>query len=359
MSGVEKGHELELAKELEKFRKEGKYNVLVPTATLQEISPFHKPVLEIVNINPDPKGGDVYEVVSGSGNYSMTAASLSKISFAAGLIWNAKGCQRTDDGSKPKEVSYRMEAVVRKEDGTYMPLNAEYLIDLDVINEEISNSYEAKSQAIMKDPKNRWKESDRVAYVERSIKRDMLQKRKFRLQLAQTGAMGRVVKKILGLKSTYTKEELQRPFVVPKIVFSPDVSDPKVREMLLKQGLDATNLLFGGQEKTIIDRCEQIESKPGNGGNGKETVPDAEVIDEATGEILSEGKEEAKAPLPFEDLDLKAQEKFFQELMKRKGYDTKKLKKPLEHFTADDRKLFKAHLEKMKDVVVEELPFEE
>ena len=176
MSSVEKGHELELAKELENFRKEGKYNVLVPTATLQEISPFHKPVLEIVNINPDPKGGDVYEVVSGSGNYSMTAASLSKISFAAGLIWNAKGCQRTDDGSKPKEVSYRMEAVVRKEDGTYMPLNAEYLIDLDVINEEISNSYEAKSQTIMKDPKNKWKEADRVAYVARSIKRDMLQK---------------------------------------------------------------------------------------------------------------------------------------------------------------------------------------
>ena len=155
--------------------------------------------------------------------------------------------------------------------------------------------------------------------------------------------------------------------MVPKIVFSPDVSDPKVREMLLKQGLDATNLLFGGQEKSIIDRCEQLESKPGNGGNGKETIPEAEVIDEATGEILSEGKEKAKeetkderkASLPFENLDVKAQERFFQDLMKRKGYDTKKLKKPLEHFTADDRKLFKAHLEKMKDVVVEELPFEE
>jgi len=210
----------------------------------------------------------------------------------------------------------------------------------------------------MADPKNKWGEKERVDYIERGIKRDMLQKRKFRVQLAQTGAMGRVVKKILGLKSTYTMEEMKKPFVVPKIVFSPDTTDPKVREMLLRQGLDATNLLFGPQERGVMERCEQIEFKPengGNGGNGHEEEKAADVIDT---EPVTEKATES-APLPFEQLDLKKQDEYLKELMKKKGYDTKKLKKPLDHFTADDRGKFKAHLDKMQDVVVDELPFED
>ena len=355
---VEKGHELDLGKELERFRKEGKYNVLVPTATLQEISPFHKPVLEIVNINPDPKGGDIYEVVQGGGQFSLSAAALSKIAFAAGLIWNAKNSGRTDDGKNPRQVGYRMEAVVRKEDGTYMPLNAEYMIDLDVVEEEIRGSYEGKAKKAMQDPKNKWSEKERTEYIERGVKRDMLQKRKFRVQLAQTGAMGRVVKKILGLKSTYTMDELKRPFVVPKIVFSPDTSDPKVREMLLRQGLDTTNLLFGPQERGVMERCEQIEYRPedGNGGNGHEVEKTADV-----GVIDTEpvtGKQPESAPLPFEQLDLKKQEEFLKGLAARKGYDMKKLKKPLERFTDADRSMFKDHLDGLPDVESNELPFE-
>ncbi len=64
---VEKGHELDFSKELERFRKDGKYNVLVPTATLQEISPFHKPVLEVVNINPVRRKGGKGKNHGGSG----------------------------------------------------------------------------------------------------------------------------------------------------------------------------------------------------------------------------------------------------------------------------------------------------
>jgi hypothetical protein len=65
-----------LQTELEEYRKQGNYNVLVPTLTIQEISPFHKPVLEIVRINPDPKAGEVYEIVQGSGDFSMRAVAL-------------------------------------------------------------------------------------------------------------------------------------------------------------------------------------------------------------------------------------------------------------------------------------------
>jgi len=336
--------------ELDRYRKEKNFNILVPTQTIKEISPFHKPVLEIVKVNPDPSAGEVYEIVQGSGDYSLRAAALQKIGYAAGLIWNARGCHRTDDGSDPDIVSYRAEAAVRKEDGTYMLLNAEYMVDLKVIEEETRESYEKKSQSLKKE--KGWTEQQRKDYVEKCVKRDMLQKRKFRLQLAQTGAMDRVIRKILGLKGTYKKEELEKPFVVPKIAFNPDISDPKVRELLLRQGLEATNLLYGPSEKSLIDvhSSKVIDVTPAqlSGGDGKGLIEDVEVEPENKSEQEQVEKEFEKYDKPTQILVLKA-------LIKRKKYDESRLKKPLEEFTDSERKKFFDHLTAMPEP--EELPF--
>lgn len=325
---------MKFEEQLENYRKEGKYNVLVPTVTIQEISPFHKPVLEIVRITPDPKAGEVYEIVQGSGDFSLRAVALQKIGYAAGLIWNARGCMRTDDGSNPSIVSYRAEAAVRKEDGTYMPLNAEYMVDLDVIEQETRDSYEKKGTALANEQK--WNETKRKEYIEKNVRRDMLQKRKFRLQLAQTGAMDRVIRKILGLKGAYKKQELEKPFVVPKIAFNPDISDPKIREALLRQGMEATNVLFGPSESGLIEhisRKDTIIDVPSH-------VPEPEI---AAG--TSEQEKPASDPL-----------KSIKELMSRKGYDEKKLKRGLDTFTVAEMEKFTARLETMPDR--EELPFE-
>jgi len=347
--------------ELEEYRKKNMYNVLVPTQTLQEISPFHKPVLEIVRINPDSKaGGEVYEVVFGSGNFSLRAVALNKIAFAAGIIWNAKNSGRTDDGNDPDIISYRAEAAVRKEDGTYMIRNAEYMLDLKVLGEEIRDSYEQKSQSLMKEKKQKnekWTEEERKAYVEKSVKRDMLQKRKFRLQLASTGAMDRVIRLILGLKSTYRREELEKPFVVPKIAFSPDVSDPKVRDLLLRQGLDATNVLFGpAPDRGMIDyQPEHVIDVTPNGAEAEvEKVPekDSEKAPEKTPEKAPEPVQEK----PFEEMDAKGQAERLNSLMDKKGYGKSKLKKPVDSFTDAERVKFYDHLKGMTDA--EELPFE-
>lgn len=328
--------------ELAKYRKEGIYNILVPTQTIQEISPFHKPVLEIVRISSDPKAGEVYQIVQGSDDFQLRATALQKIGYAAGLIWNAKGCGRTDDGNNSDVVSYRAEAAVRKEDGTYMPLNAEYMVDLKVIEEETRDSYEKKAAALIK--KGEMKEAEKKDYVEKGVRRDMLQKRKFRLQLAQTGAMDRVIRKILGLKGTYKREELQKPFVVPKIAFSPDVSDPKVREALLRQGLEATNVLYGPCETGLIehiahrdDQC--IDLTPASDDHLLET----------NGHQTTK-QEEKSTNDPFKSI---------RELMTRKGYEIKKLKKPLEQFTVIETEKFSKHLDTLPDVKKEEeLPFE-
>jgi hypothetical protein len=344
--------------ELEEYRKQGAYNVLVPTLTIQEISPLHKPVLEIVRINPDPKGGEVYEIVQGSGDFSMRAVALQKIGYAAGLIWNAKGCGRTDDGSDPDIISYRAEAAVRKEDGTYMPLNAEYMVDLKIIEQETRESYEKKSHALMTDKKRvgeKFTEEDRKSYVEKSVKRDMLQKRKFRLQLAQTGAMDRVIRKILGLKGTYKRVELEKPFVVPKIAFSPDVNDPKVRELLLRQGMDATSALFGPDSERGMIEFQPTHDEPID----VEAVPaESQATETTKPEEQKPGKKEPVIDTAaFSKLGEKEQIKYLENLMNRKGYKGSKLKKPLDKFNDAERGMFFDHLKDKADV--EDLPFDE
>jgi hypothetical protein len=347
-----------LQEELEGYRKQGSYNVLVPTLTIQEISPLHKPVLEIVRINPDAKGGEVYEIVQGSGDFSMRAVALQKIGYAAGLIWNAKGCGRTDDGSNPDIISYRAEAAVRKEDGTYMPLNAEYMVDLKIIEQETRESYERKGNALMTDKKKageRFTEEDRKSYVEKSVKRDMLQKRKFRLQLAQTGAMDRVIRKILGLKGTYKRVELEKPFVVPKIAFSPDVSDPKVRELLLRQGMDATSALFGPDSERGMIEFQPTRDEPID----VEAVPvESQATETTKPEEQKPGKKEPVIDTAtFPKLGEKEQVKYLESLMIRKGYKASKLKRPLDKFNDAERGMFFDHLKDKADV--EDLPFDE
>jgi hypothetical protein len=324
--------------ELEHYRKDGKYNVLVPTVTIQEISPFHKPVLEIVRIDPNPENKEVYQVILGSDDFSLSAVALNKIGYAAGLIWNARGCHRTDDGSNPNIVTYKAEAAVRKEDGSYMPVNAEYMLDLEVAEQEMRESYDKKFSVLVK--KGETKESGRKDYVEKNVKRDLLQKRKFRLQLAQTGAMDRVIRKILGLKGTYKKAELEKPFIVPKIAFAPDISDPKVREVLLRQGLDATNILFGPHEPGLIEHISKAEES---------------VID-VTPPVTGGEKEEA--PLeekPFDKMTEEEQIIHLKGLMGKKGYPETNLKRPFGEWTAKHREDFLTKLQSLPDK--EELPF--
>jgi hypothetical protein len=231
------------------------------------------------------------------------------------------------------------------------------MVDLDIIEQETRESYEKKSQVLMSDKKKRgekFTEEDRKNYLEKCVKRDMLQKRKFRLQLAQTGAMDRVIRKILGLKGTYKKEELEKPFVVPKIAFNPDVNDPRVRELLLRQGMDATSALFGpDSEKGMIefqpthDESIDVEPVPAESQATETTKPEEQKPD----------KKPVMDAAEFSKLDAQKQVKYLEELMKRKGYKASKLKRPLDKFNDAERGMFFDHLKDKADV--EDLPFDE
>lgn len=320
--------------ELEEKRKEGKWNVIFPTTTFQTPGLFYEPVMEELKIDPDPKNKEVYKL-SGTTEFAFHHSTLQRIGFAAGLIWNAKGCLRTDDGTNPNIVQYKAEGAVRKEDGSYILLNADYLYDLSVIEEELNISYSKKFDEL---PDVEKKKSNRDKWIGDKVKRDMIQNRKFRLQKAQAGAMSRVIRKIIGLKNSYSAEDLKKPFIIPRIVFRPDINDPKIRSLLLRQGLEATTILFGSSDRTLIDHSsrEIVDITP----QTAEPLPPEETP-----------QEESSTPGKTTDDPLKP----LHDLMKRKGYDIKKLTKPLEQYSPGAIEKFKANLEALPDVE-EEIP---
>jgi hypothetical protein len=105
-----------------------------------------------------------------------------------------------------------------------------------------------------KDTTNKWgkqcrayviSDEDRERYIDRSVLVNMTLLRKTASEKAQTGAILRVIRALLGIKNTYTIAELQKPFVVPTVTFAPDYNDPTVRQAMLQQGMNSMANMFG------------------------------------------------------------------------------------------------------------------
>ena len=86
---------------------------------------------------------------------------------------------------------------------------------------------------------------DRDRYIDRSVMVNMALLKKTWAEKAMTGAKLRVIRALLGVKGTYTKAELQKNFAIPTVIFSPDFSDPQVRQAMLTQGMNSVNNMFG------------------------------------------------------------------------------------------------------------------
>lgn len=244
----------EFSKALEKYKKQNA-NVLLPSTRIEGLSDWHEPVIDQVSLSSDPEDGDVYVQQQGNRNnatkYAITKQGLMKLSACAGIMWHPTECHRTDDRRDRNYVSFQAVGGVRKADGTPIFVKAEYDLDFDVIQDELEEQYRNKADGYEKDPdKYGWwhnmSDEAQEAYIQKCIRRDLLQKRKHKMKLAESGAMNRVVRSLLGLKSTYKKTELEKPFVMARIVIKPDFNDKDVRQAMITASIKSITGVYGG-----------------------------------------------------------------------------------------------------------------
>lgn len=313
------------------------YNLLVPTATDVQLNPFYKFHVEEVPVDLGENSGDIFKVGSVKTGrkdqngkdiwedvFSLSKPLLNKMAMAAGIQFNPKETY----GERIDRVTYRAQAqgAMRKADGTARTETDQKVICLEDEEEKYRIEFadkaakgitdEKQAQAAAEiftgqwvESKNKWgkkcqafvvAKEDRDRYIDRSVMVNMALLKKTWAEKAMTGAKLRVIRALLGVKGTYTKAELQKNFAIPTVIFSPDYSDPQVRQAMLRQGMNSVNNMFGMPQIEVKNVDFATDSNIIDEGDLDNPAFASELPDEDMGEIQQEAFAQSEQEEPNE-----------------------------------------------------------
>jgi len=207
---------------------EVKFNRLFP-CTLTELSPLHKVMVNLVKIDPNPKGSDVYSQNSG---LALTKIACLKLMTAANVVMEEskqifpRACQRCMQvaqatkqapqcGSCPSrdDVAYQVSILVPEPSGGHR----RYVATKEVSKEQ----FVTKNGGAGKAP---------VEHIPAQC---------------ETKALLRALRAGLGIKGVYAATELQKPFAVAVVVLN--AHDPELKRALIESYANSRNALFSAR----------------------------------------------------------------------------------------------------------------
>lgn len=198
-------------------RAEQTANVLLPIERADYIPPMTAVSLRVVQLDPRPNQGDVYQSRSfcSASEAAITKRGLTKLwANAGGQVLDS---HRMDDGGDPHYCSWQVTGEITLMDGSKVRMTGSKEIDLR------DGSVEAQTMT----------------------DKQLREARRHIMQMAESKAMNRMIRSVLSVKQKYTQDDLAKPFVVPKLIFMPDMSDPDVKRAVLAQQTGLTSLLYG------------------------------------------------------------------------------------------------------------------
>lgn len=331
--------------QIEKYR-QGKANVLVPMTIFNDPCGIFEPVLEVVQISINPVDGEAYSSTN-QGKFRLSGVGLSKLAQCAGVEYIS-----ADSGVKKliprKYCEYAAVGQLRKADGRPVRYKASYAVDLSIVEEELIAQYEKKATTLAK--KENWTAERKAGYITFCINRDLLQKRKFMTQLAESGARNRVVRGLLGLKGEYTSAELQKPFVMITWRVKIDYSDPEIKREAMLMHIRAAAGIYGQEAQQTPPQLPGLEmgviEEEAPPQHDEEPMPDDMGADEPPPENTPEPTDEEI----FSAFDKATKIRTLKEIAKKKGYDLGQLTLPMEQWTEANYSAFYAKLAGMKEV---------
>lgn len=196
------------------------------------------------------EGGEVYNP---GGGLALARSVLNRIAAAAGVSWDAQLSGRLDNGSDPNYCHFRAVGWYRSFDGTELQITGEKEMDLRDGSPQLQSMLaRSKSGDITK------------------------QLRELRLHIlahAESKAKNRAIRS-LGLKSSFSREELQKPFVAAKLVWTGQSDDPALRRLFaegtMQRMLGGSRALFGPAPAPTAPPQRQLKAPPPVGTVGHE-----------------------------------------------------------------------------------------
>ena len=261
-------------------------NLLIPAATSVQINPFYKCTVMEVMADTSENSGDIFKVgnikIGEDGNgktiyadvFSLAKPLLMKLATAASIqfhpeyttvtkenintyVGKAYGAVRLPDGTFKTHAETKRICLDDEEAKYHLEFMDKSVVGItdwkaakaaeEMFKGHWENTNETRTYNGREYPTKKFviDDCDREKYIERSMLVNMTLLRKTASEKAQTGAILRVIRALLGIKGTYQLQELEKPFAVPTVTFSPDYSDASVRQAMLQQGMSSMGNMFG------------------------------------------------------------------------------------------------------------------
>jgi hypothetical protein len=232
------------------------YNVLAPITHMAALPAGTRLALTEVRVDVQ---ADTFPLPGGA--RLIGKPKLDQIANGGGISWLEE--KRVDNARSPHYVEMFVRGRITDFDGTVREITGTKTIDL---REDAGDGIPGKDY-------------DEIVSKAKAKKRDyrsqLMEARKFIAEIAASKARNRAIASALGIKRSYTPQELQRPFIIPKLV--PDTQDPDAKRMVQATMAGAAGLLFGGQavQSSVIDQAfdQPTQTFPGEAGEEVDEVP--------------------------------------------------------------------------------------
>jgi len=210
-----------------------RYNVLTPVTVIDRLPEMTRLSVRIVQADIE---NDTYhsKLFMGQTERAPSKLLLDKIAAAAGLSWDPLNCGRIDDRSDPNVVEWKMAGRLLDFDGLARTIIRSKRVDLNDDSSQVRGWTVKQIQA----------------------------SRGHLMELAESKAANRVIRAALSVRQKYTRDELARPFVIPRLVPEFDLSDPIVRAAIVAHRLGAERQLYQPAPAAIIDLPEGPQAEP-------------------------------------------------------------------------------------------------
>ncbi len=239
------------------------FHYLAPKAMMTEVPRGMRLIATRVDVDPDTD--DVYPIPGPGNKHGITKPLLNQAAAAAGITWLYS--KRIDDKKHPHYVEWEVRARMMTMDGTVREETANKTIDF---RADIGDGQPGSDRKAMK--------SDRQ--LDQALPNIN--------SLAETKAKNRCIRSLTGMKTSYTKDELRKPFIFVKLTVDPNSELGNKAAMAAMFG--ATNAMFGpAPEQKVVDAeiedttGEPADAEPSPAASaGSDLDPD---VDPQTGEV--------------------------------------------------------------------------
>lgn len=202
------------------------YHLVAPATVCGSLPEGCEVAFALVQVNPD----DCYPL--SGGKLGLDGTSIKQIGSAAGVSWDDRASGRLDDGSDPHYCHFQAVGYVRNFDGSLRKLTGSVEIDardgspqIEEIRTEARNARDRNGNPSPRDPSGQ-----------------ILELRKFLLRHAETKAKLRAIAD-MGIKRSYERKELSKPFAVARLMWTGYSDDPELRRIFAMKQADA---MIGG-----------------------------------------------------------------------------------------------------------------